>query len=142
MARAQAVSRGRESAVRRLKRDVDRRYPRPTRSETPEVPPAKPEPEDELGLDAFERRLTHLPSEIGVLLIIVGVAGLLLPGPVGSPFVIAGGLALWPQGFGRVEDWFRHRFPNIHRAGVVQIERYLADLEQRYPGSVTDAKPR
>jgi hypothetical protein len=85
-------------------------------------------------------RVERLPPEVGVLLMVVGVAGLLLPGPVGSPFFIAGGVALWPAAFGRVEGWFQRKFPVIHRNGMEQMERYLADLERRYPGSLGDHK--
>jgi hypothetical protein len=80
--------------------------------------------------------LGRLPPEIGALLMVVGIAGLLLPGPVGSPFFIAGGVALWPAAFGRVENWFQRRFPVVHRTGMEQIVRYLDDLERRYPGSL------
>jgi hypothetical protein len=80
--------------------------------------------------------LQKLPSEIGVLLLVMGVAGLMLPGPVGSPFVIAGGVALWPAGFRKVEGWFQRRAPRLYRVGMDQMERYLDDLENRYPGSV------
>jgi hypothetical protein len=86
-------------------------------------------------------RLERLPPEIGALLMVVGIAGLLLPGPVGSPFFIAGGVALWPAAFGRVEGWFRRRFPNAHRTGMEQMVRYLADLERRYPGCLESRKP-
>jgi hypothetical protein len=85
------------------------------------------------------KRLERLPPEIGTLLMIVGIAGLLLPGPVGSPFFIAGGVALWPSAFGCVDGWFRRRFPVAHRSGMEQIERYLADLEKRYPGILGEA---
>jgi hypothetical protein len=83
------------------------------------------------------RRLKTLPSEIGILLIIVGIAGIALPGPVGTPFVIAGGVTLWPSAFEKVERWFQRRFPRMHQSGMEQIERYLTDLEKRYPGSTT-----
>lgn len=84
--------------------------------------------------DLTERRVRKLPAEVATLLLVIGTAGVLLPGPVGSPFLIAGGLALWPRGFGRIEDWFRKRFPGMHRHGFDQIDRYLNDLELRYPG--------
>lgn len=87
-------------------------------------------------LDAeFAGRLERLPKEVGALLIVIGIAGVLLPGPVGSPFILAGGLVLWPSGFNRVEGWFERKFPGLHRSGVTQIDRYLGDLERRYPGS-------
>ncbi len=94
---------------------------------------------DDPGDDAFERRMNHLPKEVGAFLVAIGVVGLLLPGPVGSPFVVAGGLVLWPRGFSKVERWFARRFPAVHRSGVTQIDRYLTDMERRYPGSTGDA---
>jgi hypothetical protein len=81
-------------------------------------------------------RLQKLPPEIGVLLIVVGTAGILLPGPVGSPFLVAGGIALWPSGFRRVERWFKKVAPGMYETGIRQIEQFLSDLERRYPGSV------
>jgi hypothetical protein len=72
----------------------------------------------------------------GVDLLIVGTAGILLPGPVGSPFLLAGGIALWPAGFRRVEGWFMKIAPTMYETGIQQIEHFLADLERRYPGSV------
>ncbi|HET6881061.1 MAG TPA: hypothetical protein VFI31_12945 [Pirellulales bacterium] len=82
----------------------------------------------------FEYRLKHLPPEVGTLLVIVGIAGILLPGPVGSPFLLAGGVALWPRAFERVEHWYAKRFPKSHRSGMRVINRFILDLEKRYPG--------
>jgi hypothetical protein len=89
--------------------------------------------EDDAHVLAFESKLKTLPPEVGALLVAIGVAGILLPGPVGSPFLIAGGVALWPGLFGRIETWYRHRFPRSHRHGMVVIERFIADMEKRYP---------
>jgi hypothetical protein len=83
-----------------------------------------------------EVRFQKLPPEIAVLLIVIGTAGILLPGPVGSPFLVAGGVALWPAGFRKVERWFMKVAPGMYQKGVPQMERFLADLERRYPGSV------
>jgi hypothetical protein len=83
-------------------------------------------------MESTRRSLT----KIGVMLITVGVIGVLLPGPVGTPFLIAGGLVFWPKGFVRFELWVSRRFPRSHEIGLAQIERYLADLENRYPGSI------
>jgi hypothetical protein len=80
-------------------------------------------------------RLEKLPPEIGVLLIVMGVTGLLLPGPVGSPFLVAGGVALWPSAFRKVEDWLQRASPRLFEEGIRQMERFVADLERRYPGS-------
>ena len=75
----------------------------------------------------------HLPREVGVLLIVAGVGGILLPGPVGSPFLLLGAATLWPRLFTRLEIAFHKRFPQMHRTGSRQIRRFLADLERRYP---------
>ena len=74
-----------------------------------------------------------VPKELGVLLVVGGIGGLLLPGPVGSPFLILGGVILWPTAFSRVEKCFEKRFPRIHRQGMMQIARFVTDLERRYP---------
>jgi hypothetical protein len=92
--------------------------------------------EERLEETETQRKLKKLPPEIGVLLIAVGVAGVLLPGPVGTPFVIAGGVVLWPGVFGKVENWFQRRYPNSHRSGMDVIDRYMADLEKRFPGTI------
>jgi uncharacterized membrane protein YbaN (DUF454 family) len=81
-------------------------------------------------------RFQKLPPEIAVLLMIIGTAGIFLPGPVGSPFLVAGGIALWPTAFRKVERWFMKIAPGMYQKGVPQLERFLADLERRYPGSV------
>lgn len=78
-------------------------------------------------------RVRQLPKEVGVLLVTAGIGGLILPGPVGSPFLIAGCVILWPKAFARVETFFERKFPRMHREGVKQMRRYLNDLERRYP---------
>ena len=86
------------------------------------------------GATAEEReRIRQLPKEVGVLLVVAGIGGLLLPGPVGTPFVIAGGVILWPKVFERVELAFERRFPRVHRQGVRHMGRFLTDLQRRYP---------
>jgi hypothetical protein len=80
-------------------------------------------------------RLPDLPPEIGILLTLVGTAGVVLPGMIGTPFLVAGGIALWPSGFRRVERWLMKVSPKVYETGVQQIEQFLSDLERRYPGS-------
>ena len=77
--------------------------------------------------------LQDLPKEIGVLLLTLGVLGLILPGPIGTPALVAGGVVLWPGTFGRVSRWMEKRFPRFTRVGNSQIGRFLSDLERRYP---------
>ena len=76
------------------------------------------------------------PRDLGVMLVSAGVIGVVLPGP-GVPALVAGGLILWPEAFGRVERWLQKRFPDTHRKGIGHINRFLTDLERRYPGSTT-----
>jgi hypothetical protein len=72
-----------------------------------------------------------------------GLIGVVLPGP-GAPALVAGGLMLWPGAFGKVERWMQRRFPVAHRKGIGHINRFLSDLERRYPGSTgtTGEPPR
>jgi hypothetical protein len=79
--------------------------------------------------------LSELPREVGYILLSAGVLGFVLPGP-GTPAIIAGGLVLWPGGFGKAEGWFRRRYPSLHREGMQHIYRFLKDLEGRYPGTL------
>ena len=110
-------------------------------------PPAswafRPDEADSLEPDeATVQRIKRLPKELGVMLISVGVAGFILPGVMGTPALIAGGLVLWPGAFGRLENWFARRKPELHRQGMKQIGRFLDDLERRYPPTASpDEQP-
>jgi len=77
--------------------------------------------------------LENFPPEIATLLIMAGVAGMLLPGPVGSPLLIAGGVVIWPKTFRPIERWFRRKFPCLHREGVIQLKEFVGDLQKRFP---------
>jgi hypothetical protein len=86
-------------------------------------------------------RVERLPKEVGVLLMTAGLITGMLPPPPG-PFdlmiVLSGGLAVWPRGFRAVESWARKHWPGTHRVGLHSLNRYLQDLECRYPGSTED----
>ena len=91
--------------------------------------------QDQFELDQSDlERLKRLPKEVGVMLIAAGVVGLILPGP-GTPALIAGGLALWPGAFSKLELWLERRYPVVHEKSMRQIGRFLDDLEKRYPYS-------
>jgi hypothetical protein len=91
--------------------------------------------QDQVGQEVAELdRIKELPKELGVMLLTAGIVGFILPGP-GTPAIIAGGLALWPEAFGKLESWLERSHPNVHRQGVRQINRFLNDLEKRYPYS-------
>jgi hypothetical protein len=81
-------------------------------------------------------RIESMPRELGVLLIVAGVGGVLLPGPVGTPFLILGGLVFFPNLFRKVDQRFARRFPRMHREGMRQVQRFVSDLEHRYPSRV------
>lgn len=101
---------------------------------SPEVLPALPEPAAASNSAAEAINVRALPKELGVVLLSAGVVGFVMPGP-GTPAIIAGGLVLWPEGFGKVDGWFQQRFPQAHRAGMKHLHRYLQDLNRRYPWS-------
>jgi hypothetical protein len=84
------------------------------------------------GADDLEL-IKALPKEVGFLLLVMGVGGLLLPGPVGTPFVLMGGVVLWPRVFEKLEMRFQRRFPRLHRRSMRQLKRFVDDLERRYP---------
>lgn len=78
-------------------------------------------------------KIKRLPTPVGLMLIGAGVAGLILPGPVGTPLIIAGGLVLAPKTFDRVASYFGDRFPHLHRTGLDAVERFLTDMDRRFP---------
>jgi hypothetical protein len=89
---------------------------------------------DQVALEAEFNKIKELPKEVGVMLITAGILGVVLPGP-GTPAIIAGGLALWPDAFGRLKSWLERNHPRVHRQSMKQICRFLNDLEKRYPYS-------
>ena len=93
------------------------------------LPEDQPDPEP-----AEIDKIKDLPKELGVMLITAGIVGFILPGP-GTPAIIAGGLVLWPKAFGKFESWLEHSHPKVHREGMQQINRFLSDLQKRYPYS-------
>ncbi|MDR3618495.1 MAG: hypothetical protein P4L85_04025 [Paludisphaera borealis] len=74
-----------------------------------------------------------IPKELAILFLVAGVGGVLLPGPIGTPFLIIGAVALWPQLLEAADREVRERFPRVHHCGVRQVKRFVADLERRYP---------
>jgi hypothetical protein len=78
-------------------------------------------------------QLETLPKELGVLLIVAGIGGVILPGPVGAPFLLLGGLILFPNTFRKVDRGFANKFPKLHNEGMKQVHRFVNDLERRYP---------
>jgi hypothetical protein len=71
-------------------------------------------------------RVDELPKEAGWLLITAGVVGLIVPGVLGTPFLLAGAVVLAPGGSRLLSRWAGH-------SAMRQIGRFLDDLERRYP---------
>lgn len=92
------------------------------RAALPEVLPA-----------ASVRRIEHLPRDVGWLLVTAGVVGEIAPGVMGTPFWLMGRLVLWPGLGRRMERLLERRAPWLLRGGLRQMERFLGDLERRYP---------
>ena len=71
-------------------------------------------------------RIKELPRDAGWLLITAGVVGLVVPGMLGTPFLLAGAFVLAPGGSRLLSRW-------AGRSAMRQIGRFLDDLERRYP---------
>lgn len=87
--------------------------------------------------DNSEKHYSHhephaLPPEVATLLIAIGIAGIPLPGP-GIPFILAGGLVLWPKSFRPLDDRFRKSYPKSHGQVARILKRFEDDLSRRYP---------
>ncbi len=79
------------------------------------------------------QRVEKLPRDVGWLLITAGLVGVVVPGVLGVPFLVLGGLVLMPLTSQRAEHWLSGQSPKIFKGSVRQINRFLDDLERRYP---------
>ena len=71
-----------------------------------------------------------------MLLLVVGLTGGVLPpppGPIDLMLMLSGGLVLWPRSFLSIDGWVGKRFPDMRRTGMGFLDRFLVDLERRYP---------
>jgi hypothetical protein len=93
--------------------------------------PAQPTPEE--AAEGTRQRIRRLPPEVGAVLMTVGVAGIVLPGPIGTPLFLAGGLVLMPGVFNRFERWIEKHYPKLHGHGMQYVDRFIDDFERRYP---------
>jgi hypothetical protein len=80
-------------------------------------------------------RVEQLPKEAGWLLITAGVVGLVVPGVLGTPFLLAGAIVLAPGGSKLLSRWAGH-------SAMRQVGRFLDDLERRYPRAARTSEPR
>lgn len=89
--------------------------------------------EESMGGEDAPELLGKIPPEIAMLLVLSGIAGIILPGPIGTPLLLAGGVTIWPKTFQPMERWFSKRFPAAHREGVYQIKQFISHIENRFP---------
>jgi hypothetical protein len=90
----------------------------------------KPGPDED---EAVVERVEHLNRGVGWTLISAGIIGMVMPGVLGTPFLIMGGLVLWPGNHKKVERWRQGHSPKMFHGAMKQINRFLDDLEKRYP---------
>lgn len=83
--------------------------------------------------EAVVERVEHLAKEVGWILVTAGVVGIIMPGVLGTPFLIAGAAALWPGNHERFQRWREGHSPKFFHGSMKQINRFLDDLERRYP---------
>jgi len=95
--------------------------------------PADPGPAGPEASAQTLRRISHMPRDVGWLLVAAGIVGEAAPGVFGTPFWIMGTLILWPSVGTRMESWLERRAPKIFAGSMKQIGRFLDDLERRYP---------
>ena len=126
-------------------RSAARRSKEPVASDTGEASPVAtvaPISRDDalhqelMALDLDEstvQRIERLPKDIGWLLITAGIMGVILPGVLGMPFLVLGGLVLTPGTNKRAERWLSGHSPKLFKGSARQINRFLDDLEKRYP---------
>ena len=69
-----------------------------------------------------------LPLLLVSLLFPGEVLGFALPGVVGTPAIIAGGLVLWPKAFGKVENWKRRQRRGNPPTNRVPLYCWLPDF--------------
>jgi hypothetical protein len=78
-------------------------------------------------------RIANVPPDVAWMMVTVGILGVILPGLVGTPFLVTGIAVLAPGGPQLLTRWVR-RNPNwVVLTGLKQMGRWLDDLERRYP---------
>lgn len=82
---------------------------------------------------AILERIRRLPPSVGVTLMTAGVVGAMLPGSMGAPLILAGGMVLAPKLFSRLDDVVRVKFPGVRHHGLRALDRFLDDFERRFP---------
>lgn len=124
-----------------MARAASRKAPRGVRAGPPAHGPGLSIAHDESRLHHdLARKLAELPHDLGYAMLILGVVGVAIPGPVpmGTPFVVLGTIVLWPGLLARTGGPLARRCPCIFRILVDFADHLRSDLERRYPGSTRD----
>ena len=79
------------------------------------------------------RRIEEWPREAGWVLVTAGVIGVIAPGIIGVPFLVAGAFVLTPGGPRMLSRWAGRKPRKFAHSVLRQICRLLDDLERRYP---------
>jgi hypothetical protein len=90
-------------------------------------------PEQRAEFERALQRIENFPRGFAWLMVYVGVLGVVLPGVIGFPFLIAGGAVLMPGGRKRLARWAARKPGPLVRASLKQITRMADDIERRYP---------
>lgn len=83
-------------------------------------------------------RIKRLPPSVGVTLMTAGAFGAVLPGSMGAPLILAGGMVLAPRLFQRLDDVVKDKFPQVRHHGLRMLDRFLDDYERRWGPHPTD----
>ncbi|MGP0066326.1 MAG: hypothetical protein ACLQGP_22320 [Isosphaeraceae bacterium] len=110
----------------------------------PTAPPSRLMPAAEPPVNALPlhlelaRQLDGLPKDLGITLLVLGMFGVAIPGPVppGFSFILLGVIALQPCLIERFGGPMARRFPRVFRVLVGLVTRFRSDLASRYPGTV------
>jgi hypothetical protein len=78
-------------------------------------------------------RIERLPRDVGWMMVYVGMLGVVLPGIIGTPFLVAGIAVLAPGGPKLLTRWIGRKPRGFVHASLKQMDRWLDDLERRYP---------
>jgi hypothetical protein len=94
---------------------------------------AESTPDERVADEQTTLLIENLPREAGWVLVTAGVVGLIVPGIMGAPFLLAGAVVLTPGGSRRLSRWVGHKPPKLVHSAVRKISRFLDNLERRYP---------
>jgi hypothetical protein len=88
-------------------------------------------------IDGMNGKLAKMPPLIGVLVLTAGVVGVVLPGMLGTPLVVTGGMMLAPHvpALEKADRWIQRRFPAIRAESLRFAHRFMIDFENRYPSN-------